>query len=91
LARAAACGLAWWQRHATRLCAVSGDVLRPGLYELGDGATIAEALAAAGGVVDGVRIAGAGFVLADGVVTRALDAPAPFALVAYHARREPIC
>ncbi|HEX8953736.1 MAG TPA: SLBB domain-containing protein, partial [Polyangia bacterium] len=73
------------------LCAVSGDVLRPGLYELGERATIAEALAAAGGVVDGVRLSPASAVRADGVATRDLAAPAPLALVALHARRDPIC
>jgi hypothetical protein len=90
LARAAALGDAW-ARHATILCAVAGDVLRPGLYELADGATIAEALAAAGGVVDGVRVSTASAVRADGVATKDLTAPAPVALVAYHARRDPIC
>ncbi|MGZ3429148.1 MAG: SLBB domain-containing protein [Polyangia bacterium] len=90
-ARAAASGAGWWERHGTIVCAVSGDVLRPGLYELADGASIGAALAAAGGVVDGVRVSTASRLLADGVVTRDLDAPAPVALVAYHARRDPIC
>ena len=87
LVRAAQFGVEWLDRHATILCAVSGDVLVPGVYELGDGASIAEALAAAGGVVDGVRVSTACAVRADGVVTRDFAAPAPVALVAYHARR----
>lgn len=87
LARAAQLGAAW-ERHGTVLCAVSGDVLRPGVYELSDGANIAAALAAAGGVVDGVRVSPAGALVADGVVTRDLDAPAPVALVALHSRRQ---
>ncbi len=91
LARAASLGLPSWERHATSLCAVAGDVLRPGLYELSAGATIAEALAAAGGVVEGVRVSAASAVLADGVATTDLAAPAPAALVACHARRDPIC
>ncbi|MCU1277959.1 MAG: hypothetical protein JWM53_1505, partial [bacterium] len=89
LARAAAYGAEWWDRHGTILCAVAGDVLRPGLYELSDGASIAEALAAAGGVVDGVRVSTARAVLADGVVTSDFAAAASVALVAFHARREP--
>jgi hypothetical protein len=91
LVRAAQSGAEWLAKHATRLCAVSGDVLRPGLYELSDGATIAEALAAAGGVVDGVRVSEASAVLADGVASKDFTAPAPVAVVAYHARRDPIC
>lgn len=91
LVRAAQHGLEWLDRHATVLCAVSGDVLRPGLYELAEGATIAEALAAAGGVVDGVRVSTAGAVLADGVATSDFAGPAPAALVASHAARDPIC
>jgi SLBB domain len=73
--------------HATLLCAVSGDVLRPGLYELLGGATIGEALAAAGGVVDGVRVAQPGTLVADGALTGDLAAPAPAALVTRHAGR----
>jgi hypothetical protein len=91
LVRAAQCGGEWLDRHATILCAVAGDVLRPGLYELLDGATIAEALAAAGGAVDGVRVSTASAFLADGVAITDARAPAPVALVAYHARRDPIC
>jgi hypothetical protein len=91
LVRAAQHGAEWLAKHATRLCAVSGDVLRPGLYELSDGATIADALAAAGGVVDGVRVSEASVVLADGAATKDFTAPAPVALVAHHARRDPIC
>jgi hypothetical protein len=91
LVRAAQFGADWLARHATRLCAVSGDVLRPGLYELADGATIADALAAAGGVVDGVRVSEASAVLADGTAAKDVTAPAPVALVALHARRDPIC
>ena len=89
LVRAAQLGVEWLDRHATFLCAVSGDVLRPGLYELADGAPIAAALAAAGGVVDGARVSTARVVLADGATTEDLRAPAPVALVAYHARRAP--
>jgi len=89
--RAAQHGVDWLERHATILCALSGDVLRPGLYELGSGATIAEALAAAGGVVDGVRVATAGTLVADGTATTDLAAPAPAALIALHAARDPIC
>ena len=91
LVRAAQHGADWLRRHATVLCAVSGDVLRPGLYELGDRATLAEALAAAGGVVDGVRVSTAGTLVADGAATTDLAAPAPGALVVMHAGREPIC
>ena len=91
LVRAAQHGVDWLERHATILCALSGDVLRPGLYELGSGATIAEALAAAGGVVDGVRVATAGTLVADGAATTDLAAPAPAALIALHAARDPIC
>jgi NADH:ubiquinone oxidoreductase subunit F (NADH-binding) len=87
LVRAAQSGLAWLEAHETVLCAISGDVLRPGLYELGAGATIAEALAAAGGVVDGVRTSTPGRMVADGVTTTDLAAPAPVALVALHRRR----
>jgi hypothetical protein len=89
-ARAAAYGAEWWARHGTIVCAVSGDVSRPGLYELGDGASLGEALAAAGGVVDGVRVSTPGALLADGRVTRDLAAPAPAALVASHAGRDPV-
>lgn len=89
LVRAAQFGVEWLDWHATLLCAVSGDVLRPGLYELGDHATIADALAAAGGVVDGLRVSTASSVLADGAPTHDLAAPAPVALVAHHSRRAP--
>ena len=91
LVRAAQAGLDWLAAHSTVLCAVSGDVLRPGLYELPAGASIAEALAAAGGVIDGVRVSTASAVVADGAPTTDLAAPAPAALVAHHARRDPIC
>jgi hypothetical protein len=91
LVRAAQFGVEWLDRHATLLCAVSGDVLRPGLYELADGATIADALAAAGGVVDGMRVSTAGALFADGAATQDLTAPAPVALVASHARRARVC
>jgi NADH:ubiquinone oxidoreductase subunit F (NADH-binding) len=87
VARAAGLAAGGAAHHATVLCAVSGDVLRPGLYELLAGATIAEALAAAGGVIDGVRVATPGTLLADGAPTTDLAAPAPVALVARHAGR----
>ncbi len=90
LVRAAQHGAGWLARHGTVLCAVSGDVLRPGLYELGDGATVTEALAAAGGVVDGVRVSTAALVVADGAATTDLTMPAPASLVALHARRDPV-
>jgi NADH:ubiquinone oxidoreductase subunit F (NADH-binding) len=90
LARAASCGVEWWDRHRTSVCAIAGDVLRPGLYELHDGASIGEALRAAGGVVDGVYVSSASAVLADGVGTRDLAAPAPSALLVRHARRAPL-
>jgi hypothetical protein len=73
--------------HETLLCAVSGDVLRPGLYELLAGATIAEALAAAGGAIDSVRVATPGTLLCDGALGGDLAAPAPSALVVHHAGR----
>ena len=78
----------WWSLHAPSLCAVSGDVLRPGVYELPLDATVADALAAAGGVVDGVRVAELGGYLADGVLARDATRPLPTALVVFHARRE---
>ncbi len=62
-------------------------MLRPGLYELLAGATIAEALAAAGGVIDGVRFATPGTLVADGALGGDLGAPAPSALVVHHAGR----
>lgn len=74
--------------HATRLCAVAGDVLRPGVYELRDGASVADAIAAAGGVVDGMLVADAGCFLADGVVADDASRPAPAALVVAHRRRD---
>lgn len=76
VARAAGLGTA----HETILCALSGDVLRPGLYELLAGATVGAAIAAAGGVVAGVRVAEA---------AASLDpaAPAPRVLVVRHAGR----
>src|SRR6185312_6992459 len=47
-----------------------------------EGEAIAEALAAAGGVVDGVRVAAPGTLVADGVATTDVAAPAPAALIA---------
>ena len=70
--------------HDTILCAVSGDVLRPGLYELLAGATVAEAIAAAGGVV-------AGLLVAPPSPAHDLAAPAPRALVVTHAGRAQLC
>jgi NADH:ubiquinone oxidoreductase subunit F (NADH-binding) len=78
----------WWSLHAPSLCAVSGDVLRPGVYELPLEASVADALAAAGGVVDGVRVAELGGYLADGVLARDAARPLPTALVVFHARRD---
>lgn len=74
--------------HATRLCAVAGDVLRPGVYELGAAATIADAVAAAGGAVDGPWLSGVGGYLADGEWGGELSRPAPAALVVLHRRRD---
>ncbi len=78
----------WWSLHAPSLCAVSGDVLRPGVYELPLDATVADALAAAGGVIDGVRVAALGGYLADGVCARDAARPLPTALVVFNARRD---
>lgn len=78
----------WWSQHAPSLCAVSGDVLRPGVYELPLDATVADALAAAGGVIDGVRVAPLGAYLADGVLAGDAARPVPTALVVFHAARD---
>jgi hypothetical protein len=78
----------WWSLHAPSLCAISGDVLRPGVYELPLAATVADALVAAGGVIDGVRVAELGAYLADGVIARDAARPLPTALVVFHARRD---
>jgi SLBB domain/Respiratory-chain NADH dehydrogenase 51 Kd subunit len=78
----------WWSQHAPSLCAVSGDVLRPGVYELPLDATVADALAAAGGVIDGVRVAPLGAYLADGVLARDAARPLPTALVVFHSARD---
>ena len=75
---ARAAGLA--AAHETILCAVSGDVLRPGLYELLAGAPVAAAIAAAGGVIHGLRVA-------QPHASLDLAAPAPPALVVRHAGR----
>jgi hypothetical protein len=92
LARAAELGADWYDRHPTRLCAVSGDVLRPGLYELPADARAADAIAAAGGAVAGLLVAAVGYVLCDGETTTDTSRPAPAALVVFHAGREPaIC
>jgi NADH:ubiquinone oxidoreductase subunit F (NADH-binding) len=74
--------------HATRLCAISGDVHRPGVYELRADATVADALAAAGGVVDGMRVARLGATLADGALVHDAQAPVPGILVVAHAGRD---
>src|SRR5690606_14497598 len=55
-------GAAWWKDQGVRGCAglkfisVSGDVVRPGVYELAMGTTIAELIALAGGVPGGAAI-----------------------------------
>jgi hypothetical protein len=74
--------------HATRLCAVSGDVLRPGVYELLAIATVADAVAAAGGAVDGLLVATVGGYLADGEWGGDLARAIPTALVVLHQRRD---
>src|SRR5262249_32129175 len=92
LARAAEAGADWYDRHPTRLCAVSGDVLRPGVYELPADARAADAVAAAGGAVAGFLVATIGYLVCDGETTTDTSVPAPAALVVFHAGREPaIC
>jgi hypothetical protein len=83
--------LSWWTSHPLRLCAISGDVLRPGVYELPGPTTVADAIAAAGGVVDGPRTSTVSSFLADGVAHTGarLDLPAPEGLIVAHARRDP--
>jgi hypothetical protein len=82
-------GASWWQEHAPRLVSISGDVLHPGVYELPRAATVGDAVAAAGGVVDGVRFSTLGSFLADGVAHPApeADQPAPSGLIVANARR----
>lgn len=89
IACSARVGADWWRAHATRLCAVSGDALRPGVYELSPDATIADAVAAAGGVVDGVRTASRGTFIADGGLERDGTRAAPAGLVLLHGGRDP--
>ena len=56
-------GAAWWQAQGVRGCAglkfisISGDVARPGVFEVSTGTTIAELLALAGGMADGRALA----------------------------------
>jgi len=56
-------GAAWWQAQGVRGChglkfiSLSGDVLRPGVYELPTGTTIAELIDLAGGMTDGRSLA----------------------------------
>lgn len=58
----AARGATWWKGQGVRGCAglkfvsVSGDVVRPGVYEVATGTTIAELVALAGGVPGGASI-----------------------------------
>lgn len=58
----AARGAAWWRAQGLRGCAglkfvsISGDVVRPGVYELATGTTIAELVALAGGVPGGAAV-----------------------------------
>src|SRR5262249_35119599 len=57
-------GAAWWRGAGVRgaaglkLVAVSGDVERPGVYEIAMGTTVAELIARAGGVRGGRRLLG---------------------------------
>jgi NADH:ubiquinone oxidoreductase subunit F (NADH-binding) len=90
LARAAQLGVDWYERHLTLLCAASGDVLRPGLYELPAGASVADALAAAGGAVDGLFSAPAARFGCDGEATTDAARAAPAALLVFVARRGPL-
>lgn len=82
----AARGAAWYRSQGVRGCAglkfisVSGDVVRPGVYEVPMGTTIAELIDLAGGVPGGVPVqavmpggASTAFVTAD-----ALDTPLDF-------------
>lgn len=82
----AARGAAWWKGQGVRGCAglkfisVSGDVVRPGVYEVATGTTIAELIALAGGVPGGASVqavmpggASTAFITAD-----ALDTPLDF-------------
>ncbi|WP_293261683.1 NAD(P)H-dependent oxidoreductase subunit E [Nannocystis sp.] len=56
-------GSAWWKAQGLRGCgglkfiSISGDVARPGVFEVATGTTVAELVALAGGVVDGRPIA----------------------------------
>lgn len=55
-------GPAWWKAQGLRGCAglkfisVSGDVARPGVYEVATGTTLAELIALAGGVPGGAPV-----------------------------------
>ncbi|MDB4968573.1 MAG: hypothetical protein JWN44_4262 [Myxococcales bacterium] len=90
LARAAQLGVDWYERHLTVLCAVSGDIFNPGVYELPAGASVADAVAAAGGAVDGLCTAAAARFACDGEPATDPAGAAPSALVVFHARREPL-
>ena len=54
-------GAGWWKAQGVRgglglkFIAVSGDVARPGVYEIPMGTTVAELIALAGGVTGGPR------------------------------------
>jgi hypothetical protein len=79
---------AWWPAHLTRLCAISGDVARPGVYELSVRATVGHAVGAAGGVIDGVRTAILGQAIGDGAWLNRDSRGLPTGLIAFHRGRD---